>query len=368
MSERGLSSRQLVVQIFTSDLYFFILWMASTTATAGILLLAAAVTDSTLELLTVVYVSAGFCLAVSFGLGYTLFVLTGVYGRLSQIVAEEGSVGAALGRVGGVLAALLGVLTCASLVLFGQSMLAGVTAAGLFVGLLLASGHIVDCRTASRAMTATERERCGVAVQADAQYRTVIGAAGEMIHARSAGFLPSQGTIYLSKQACDQLAPAQLEALAAHELGHVRGRHPAVVLSANSVTMLLALVAIRELLQSHWALVLIVGGLAVCSGIATAAGQRRVELRADRFAAEHLGDAEQVINMLEAVEASRSEPSQTGRSSVRAAIPEGVQAVGRRLFATHPRTERRIERLRAVESERSVEEGEHPTGEQGAVE
>jgi Zn-dependent protease with chaperone function len=351
MSEDGYPSRQLIVRIFTSDAHFFLLWTLSTMATAGILLLAATVTAETITILTIVYVSAVLCLAVSFGLGYVLLMLTGLYRRLSRIVAEEGSAVAALGRLGIGLATFVVSLAGVCLVLFGQSMLADAVAAGLFVGLLLASRQIVDSRMTTRAMTAPEREQCGTAVQEDVQYQTVIGAAGEMVNARSAGVFPSRGTVYLTEQAFDQLVTPQLEALAAHELGHVRGRHSGLVLSGNGLTAILALLALRGLLQNQWSLLVIAGVLAVCSAMAVAMVHRRLEVRADRFAAEHLGDVTQVIDMLEAVDACRGKTSQTSRSSIRAVVPGRVLAVGRGLFATHPSTDQRIERLRAQEHE-----------------
>jgi Zn-dependent protease with chaperone function len=347
MSERGVVSRQLIVRIFTSDSYFFALWSASTVATAGILLLAATITAETVTLLTVVYVSAVLCLAVSFGLGYALLVLTGCYGRLSRIVAEESSVTVALARIGTQVGALVAGLVWASLVVFGESLVAGVAAGGLFVSLLVVSRRVVESRMATRSLTAAEREQLSTAFDPDVRYRTITGAAGEVVNAQSAGLLASRSTIYLTERAFERLKSEQIEALAAHELAHVRGRHPAFVLAANSVPVVLSLGSIRLLLQSQWSLAVIALGGTLASALASAAMQRRFEGRADRSAADRLGDTQQMVDQLEAIQACRSTPSEPAAPSFRSLSPAEVPSHLRRLFETHPHVTHRIERLQS---------------------
>lgn len=133
------------------------------------------------------------------------------------------------------------------------------------------------------------------------------GRRGKIANAWVAGALPSNRSLFLTEYLLDQLPPEDIQAIVAHELGHLHHRH----------------------LQKHTLLNLI---WTLLFGVVS----RRSEFEADRFAAILVGDPETVIKALSRLQVpmAKAEDEATSR---------WLQAL-----QTHPTLSERVKNIRAA--------------------
>ncbi len=151
---------------------------------------------------------------------------------------------------------------------------------------------------------------------------------------RSNGSAGAGGSLALTRQAVELLPRAEIDALVAHELGHMKLHH--VEMRARAIVGLclpFAAPAAWGMLTGQW----ILAGLVVLAGpIAFALASplmRKQELAADALGAEMLGDPRAMMRMLAHVSCL---------NRIKADRPRWVQAI-----STHPATERRVHALAA---------------------
>jgi Zn-dependent protease with chaperone function len=122
---------------------------------------------------------------------------------------------------------------------------------------------------------------------------------GTLINGAVVGLVPPLRYIFLTDGLLDRLTPAQVEAVGAHEVGHIRRRHMVWLGTAILAAVLLSSVALGLVLaalgRSGASPVDVTAGL-VCSlaAVVLTLGfvSRRFEWQADAFAAAHLSRAE----------------------------------------------------------------------------
>lgn len=133
-----------------------------------------------------------------------------------------------------------------------------------------------------------------------------------LLNACTVGLLPSRSFILLTDALIDRLPPPEVEAVFAHELGHVRGRHflyymlytllVMTVLVAVDAALLPASAGFWPYLAQNAALVIVVwGGL---FGLLS----RRLERQADLFAVSLVGDTRRVQGALRRISALGGQP------------------------------------------------------------
>jgi len=116
---------------------------------------------------------------------------------------------------------------------------------------------------------------------------------GLMVNAAVMGLLPRVRYVLLSDGLLEQMSIAQIEAVTAHEVGHVRRRHlPWLVVSLMGTMIGLGLIA--ERFASGWSQ--IGSSAAALAGVALVFGfvSRRFERQADAFAVQHLSAGETI--------------------------------------------------------------------------
>lgn len=220
--------------------------------------------------------------------------------RIREIIAEEETVTAAVRRLA-ILGAATGVsVMCGGLIIVGNSPVEFVVAGLLLLGSMLLSGTVVHNRMPTRELTADEREPCGTVIHHDAEFRKVVGEWGGTINGISTGALPSRETVLIHEQTFDQLEDDHIEALAAHELGHLVERHLPILVFSGTVGMYLVFLSIRAIIRGQLRSLLLFGSATLLVIGLTAKLKRYLEYRADAFAARYVGDVDQVIDDLRA--------------------------------------------------------------------
>lgn len=168
------------------------------------------------------------------------------------------------------------------------------------------------------------------------------------------------------------LSEAELEAVLAHEISHF-ANGDSRLMSAALVPLLMtermgssgppdwhpvnpSIYLARYVFWAVVALVSNVQGIANRFGLAVLSRER--ELAADRGAARLTGDPAALASALETLSSDRRRPDEDARSWHRAAsvldiLPTEGAAMADSPFRTHPPTEERIERLRAIEREQA---------------
>lgn len=191
--------------------------------------------------------------------------------------------------------------------------------------------------------------------------------------AATAGFRPETSTIAVSSGLCDALSDRELEAVLAHELAHVVNRD-AAVLTALSLPVAKADSLderVSETLENddsslrplhHPGIVLVAMVVSGFSRWAVVLVARYREYVADRGAVALTGDPAALASALETLDRDvtrrPSSDLRTHRSTAAFSIvpppweehrffDRTRRFVARRIFGTHPPTEKRIERLRA---------------------
>lgn len=173
--------------------------------------------------------------------------------------------------------------------------------------------------------------------------RVFRGRQQKVANAIQIGILPNLRYVLISDYLISSMPPAQAEAIVAHELAHIRGRH--ILIKVGSIVAVVAVLealafGISALLHGPAAgfvgLALFIGlivGLFVFRGMVGI----RLELRADRVAAREVG-RQDVIEALERL----AELNDIRRRS----------GTGWSLLNQHPGIEQRIEELRRVDIDR----------------
>lgn len=208
-----------------------------------------------------------------------------------------------------------------------------------------------------------------VAQHLDCPEPDVVVAGPDAPAALSIGVKPADSTLLVSSRTLAELDPAEVEAVVAHELAHLKNRDSALktlLLSPTAVTMAHGIVYFPLLpgLVLYWLLVQISGG--------TYARVR--EQVADRTAARVTGDPAAFATALETLDDHAAvRPSEDARRQAVAAlsivpdpaefhygaerdikpvvwpVQKPIRKAWMRLTAKHPRTERRVDALRRVE-------------------
>lgn len=251
----------------------------------------------------------------------------------------------------------------------------------------LADAHSVDRETAPDLYETTTR----VAAQLDVPVPTIAVSERETPEALTVGFRPDSVHLILSLGTIESLESAELEAVIAHELAHVKNRD-AMVMTAVSLPIVLAdglRSRIAAIERPGWAVIIIVP-LAALSAVIWVVGRtisarlsRAREVAADRAAAEVTGSPAALADALTKLDHHISEtPARdlrevSGVSSLSILPlepaelekvmlgPEGdiepaywelrrrLHRLERWLFRSHPSTEERIAALR--DRQREVE-------------
>lgn len=202
------------------------------------------------------------------------------------------------------------------------------------------------------------------------------------------GTRPSSTRFVLSRGTLEALDAAELEAVVAHELAHVKNRDAAVMTVISVPTVLaVGLVArfpelSRRDLTTAVALAIVgLVGVVVTRSIVAVCSRTR-ELAADKAAAEVLGSGAPLASALRTLDRriqetpsedlrdirsvsslsilpleSRDEPLTYWEEAETEPFLWSIRRPLSRLFRTHPPTEERIERLAAAESDRAADHG-----------
>jgi len=165
--------------------------------------------------------------------------------------------------------------------------------------------------------------------------------------ALAAGRGPNGSALALSTGLLGALSPAQIEAVLAHELAHVRSRD--VLVQTSAVLLAVLLVDCSRL--GGWlerALLAVLGPVAAAFVHLLLSPKR--ELAADRVAADLCGSADGLVEALLRLDRAsdlvsfQANPATEPLYTVNPFAEEGLAA----LFVTHPPLERRLEGLRGV--------------------
>ncbi len=222
----------------------------------------------------------------------------------------------------------------------------------------LETTEAVHTAAGTDADTALESVVTRLAGQAAVPVPTVRILEDAMPIALTVGYRPTTSTLLLSRGMIAELDDRELEAVIAHELSHIGNRDAAVL------TALAAPGALSRLARSRYGYNPIVEPLAMMVNTASrwyvALVSRGREYAADDGAVAIIGDPTPLASALETLSSTRSRrPSTDLRQRETAAfaiVPlpwdehrffdRTRRFLARRVFGTHPPTERRIERLR----------------------
>jgi len=165
--------------------------------------------------------------------------------------------------------------------------------------------------------------------------------------ALAAGRGPSGSAVAVSTGLLGALSPAQLEAVLAHELAHVRSRD--VLVQTSAVMLAVVLVDVSRI--GGWlerALLAVLGPIAAAFVHLLLSPKR--ELAADRVAAGLCGTADGLVEALVRLDGAsdlitfEASPATEPLYTVNPFAEEGLAA----LFVTHPPLERRLAELRGI--------------------
>jgi heat shock protein HtpX len=212
------------------------------------------------------------------------------------------------------------------------------------------------------AMVDRLRQRAGLPMP------TVAIAPSEQPNAFATGRSPERAVICMTAGILRALPPRELEGVIAHELGHVRHRH--MLVGTVAATMAGAIAMLASI--ARWGLIL--GGfggrdgddnnpfailiMAIVAPLAATiihlAISRQNEFQADAAAARITGDPMGLASALQRIETQAQRlPMAVNPAAAQLAIINPLKGGGRglmSLFRTHPPTEERIARLRALQA------------------
>lgn len=249
----------------------------------------------------------------------------------------------------------------------------GILPSLVVMALVMGAQYFFSDRLALRSMGAREvtaEEHPGLHAQierlaqtADLPKPTVAVADTRVPNAFAAGRSPEKATVCVTTGLLRRLDEDELAGVLAHEMAHVRNRDVAVMTVATFLSTV-AFIVVRWgwLLGGRnrnqapvYAAVLLSLAVWVLSFLLTRALSRYREFSADRGGALLTGDPAALASALMTIDDSMgSVPDEDLREHAEmnalfvVPIPRGLVA---QLFRTHPATERRVERLRAMERE-----------------
>src|SRR5262245_56122672 len=256
---------------------------------------------------------------------------------------------------------------------------------GLFIGLLLGLGIVgfsywqsdkLALRAArARVVTAAEapdlhRMVGGIAARAGMPMPTVAISPSAQPNAFATGRNPDHAVVCVTAGLWQSLPRDEIEGVLAHEMMHVRHRDILIGSVAAAIATGISFLAQMAMFSAIFGGrndrdggnafgALLVALLApIAAGLMQMALSRSREFDADRGAADLLGSGETLARALERIEVlAKQRPMQVNPSQAYAWIHNPLSEGGRRrgggpdlarLFSTHPATEERIRRLRAM--------------------
>ena len=164
----------------------------------------------------------------------------------------------------------------------------------------------------------------------------------------------ADGVVVISREIIDLLDKDELEGVIAHELAHIKNRDTVVMVMGQSIAALVGWVVffiIRSRGQQGGFLVAWVGSM-VAQMVVTVflmAISRYREYVADEDAAQYTHNPQAMARALEKISAGAQGKEMKGEANVSAlCIFGGERGLLSTLFATHPPTEKRINRLRSM--------------------
>ncbi len=197
-----------------------------------------------------------------------------------------------------------------------------------------------------------------LAAQADSPVPKIRIGASWRPQAATVGYRPTDSEIVVSRGLVDKLSERELDAVLAHELAHLVNRDTAVLTALS-----LPRVKSWRLLSSMGLLGFAVATpVVITNALSVPVVARYREYVADHAAAKLTGDPAALASALTAIddeyrgvshEDMRTQPSTAAFGIVpplwreRKVLDGAIRFVRRRVFGTHPPTEKRIERLRA---------------------
>ena len=207
-------------------------------------------------------------------------------------------------------------------------------------------------------------------IQADLPKPKVAVADNRMPNAFALGRGPKSATVCATTGIMELLSPAELEGVMAHELMHVRHRDILIGSVAAAIATAISAIAQMAMFATMFSggddedrpnpiAVLLVSLVApIAASLIQMAVSRSREFEADRGAAELLGTGEPLARALERIEIYAARiPMQVAPAQAQAYIHNPLSEQHRRqgggvnvakLFSTHPPTDERIRRLRAI--------------------
>jgi len=166
------------------------------------------------------------------------------------------------------------------------------------------------------------------------------------------------GVVVVSQEIIDLLDHDELEGVLAHELAHIKNRDVVMMVLGQSIASLVGIVV-------QWAYILggdrnigtyivgmVLGTVAqMIVSIFVMAISRYREYVADRDAAKYTNNPDAMADALEKISAGAKNKQMRGEDTVNALCILGSSgSLIKRIFSTHPPTEKRISRLRSMDA------------------
>ncbi|WP_171052443.1 M48 family metallopeptidase [Haloterrigena sp. H1] len=239
---------------------------------------------------------------------------------------------------------VLVLLAASALFIFGESLLEFVIAVFLLAGIVAMSGTFIRNHVSTRPLNERERAACEIGAGQDVTFRVATGEFGQTINGLAAGVFPAYKIILINEHSFEALDDEYIAMIAAHELGHVDENHAVVSLVEAVVLTAPSLLSVRYFVQHHWMLFLVAGSAVLVGRVVFAWIRRRLEYRADRYAANLLEDPHQVANGLRALRDARMAEiadEQSPGSLYERAIRR-IRHCWTRILSTHPPIDDRI--------------------------
>lgn len=267
-----------------------------------------------------------------------------VLSEVQRILDEESSRMDAITRITVIGFSVLVLFVAGALLIFGESLLELVVAVFLLAGIVAMSGTFIRNHVSTRPLDERERAACEIGTDQDVTFRVATGEFGQTINGLAAGVFPAYKLILINEHSFEALDDEYIAMIAAHELGHVDENHAVISLVEAVVLTAPSLLSVRYFVQHHWMLFLVAGSAVLVGRVVFAWIRRRLEYRADRYAANLLEDPHQVANGLRTLRDARmaeTADEQSPRRLYERAIRR-IRHCWTRILSTHPPIDDRI--------------------------